>query len=77
MINHLDPDITELRESWASANVSDTELGISGYVVLQKDRMTNRGCGEIFYMRNSILVVQVHIDTNADQSESLWCNIEG
>ena len=62
-------------QSWASDIISDAEIRIK-YTIFQKDRVGQRESGGILYLRNSIPVVLVHIGNNADNSKSLWCNID-
>ena len=36
-------NIIGMTESWATINISDVELGITGYVMFRKDRTGTRG----------------------------------
>ena len=49
MIEDIDPHIIGITESWATPDISDAELGMTGYVMFRKDRLGRRG-GELFYI---------------------------
>ena len=44
-------------------------------IQFQKERVGQKGDDMILYFQNSIPVVQVDRDNNADHSKSTWCNI--
>ncbi len=44
MVEDIDPRIIGLAESWATTDISDAELGMTGYVMFRKDRI---GIGEV------------------------------
>ncbi|MEG7521683.1 MAG: hypothetical protein M3H12_01070, partial [Chromatiales bacterium] len=46
----LDPHFIGIIESWANTDISDTELGLSGYVMFRKDRTGRRAAGVIVYI---------------------------
>ena len=51
MVEVIDPHIIGKTESWATPDISDVELGMTGYVVFRKDRLGRRGGGaELFYI---------------------------
>ena len=39
MVEDIDPHIIGITESWATIDISDAELGMTGYVMFRKDRM--------------------------------------
>ena len=41
-----------MTESWANEDISDAELGLTGYVLFRGDRLGRTG-GELFYMLNN------------------------
>ena len=42
MVGDIDPHIIGITESWATTDISDAELGITGYVMFRKDRLGRR-----------------------------------
>ena len=39
MVEDTDPHIIGITESWATPDISDAELGMTGYVMFRKDRI--------------------------------------
>ena len=37
MVEDIDPHIIEITESWVTTDISDAELGMTGYVMFRKD----------------------------------------
>ena len=63
-------------ESWASAEVDETELGISGYVLFRKDRSSTverRGGGVLLYVKEDLYPVEFH--TSTEYPEHVWCRL--
>ena len=54
MVEDIDPHIIGITESWATPDISDAELGMTGYVMFRKDRLGRRGGGVILYIKESI-----------------------
>ena len=50
MVEDIDPHIIGITESWATPDISDAELGMTGYVMFRKDRLGRRGGGVILYI---------------------------
>ena len=48
MVEDTDTHIIGLTESWANKNISDAELGLTGYVMFRRDRI-GRGGGYFIY----------------------------
>ncbi len=48
MVEDIDPHIIGITESWAT-DISDAELGLTGYVMFRKDRIGRRGV-EVFIL---------------------------
>ena len=46
-----DPHIISITESWANTDITDAELGLTGYVMFRRDRI---GEGELFYMLKNL-----------------------
>ena len=40
MVEDIDPHIIEITESWVTTDISDAELGMTGYVMFRKDRFS-------------------------------------
>ena len=49
MIEDIDTHIIGITESWATTDISDAELGMTGYAMFRKDRLGRRGC-EVFFI---------------------------
>ena len=45
MVHDIKPHIIGINESWANNDITYTELGLEGYVMLRKDRIGRRGGG--------------------------------
>ena len=54
MVEDIDPHIIGITESWANIDITDAELGLTGYVMFRKDRIGRRGGGVILYVKESI-----------------------
>ena len=54
MLEDIDPHIIGITESWANIDISDAELGLTGYVMFRRDRIGRRGGGVILYVKESI-----------------------
>ena len=54
MVEDTDPHIIGITESWANKDISDAELGLTGYVMCRRDRIGKRGGGVILYIKESI-----------------------
>ena len=48
MVEDIDPHIIGITESWANIDITDAELGLTGYVMFRKDRIGGRGGGSYF-----------------------------
>ena len=46
-----EPHIISITESWA--DISDAELGMTGYVMFRKDRIGRRGGGLIVFIKKN------------------------
>ena len=46
----MNPHIIGIAELWANKDVSDAELGLTGYVMFRRDQIGRRGGGVIFYI---------------------------
>ena len=48
MVEDTDPHIIGIIESWANTDITDAELGLTGYVMFRRDRTGRRGGGGYF-----------------------------
>ena len=75
MVEDIDPHIIGITESWANKHISDTELGLTGYVMFRKDRIGRRGGEVILYVKESIQAYEIKLKREADYDEAVWCKI--
>ena len=54
MVEDIDPHIIGITESWANTDITDAELGLTGYVMFRGDRIGRREGGVILYVKESI-----------------------
>ena len=54
IVEDIDPHIIGITESWANEDISDAELGLTGYVMFRRDRIGRRGGGVVLYVKESI-----------------------
>ena len=64
-----------ITESWANIDITDAELGLTGYVMFRKDRIGRRGGGVILYVKESIQAYEIKLEREADCDEAVWCKI--
>ena len=60
MVEDIHPHIINITESWATTDISDTELGMTRYIVFRKDRIGKRGGGVIVYIKESIQAYEIN-----------------
>ena len=53
MVEDTDCHIIGITESWANTDITDAELGLTGYAMFRRDRIGRRG-GELFYMLKNL-----------------------
>ena len=75
MVEDTDPHITGITESWANTDITDAELGLTGYVMFRRDRIGRRGGGVILYVKESIQAYEIKLEREADYEEAVWCKI--
>ena len=51
MVEDIDPHIIGITEYWATPDISDAELGMTGYAMFRKNRLGQRGGGVILYIK--------------------------
>ena len=74
MFDSENPDIVGITESWATKDISDSELSINGYTIYRRDREHAKGGGVMLYVKDS-LNTEVIIDYTHRDVESLFCKI--
>ena len=74
MVEEIDPHIIDITESWANIDITDAELGLTGYVMLRRDRIGRRGGGVILYIKESIRAYEMKL-REAVCDEGVWCKI--
>ena len=75
MVEDIDPHIIGITESWANIDITDAELGLTGYVMFRRDRIGRRGGGVILYIKESIQAYKIQLEREADCDKAVWCNI--
>ena len=75
MVEDIDPHIIGITESWATTDISDAELGMTGYVMFRKDRIGRRGGGIILYIKKSTQAYEIKLQKEAECEEAVSCNI--
>ena len=53
MVEDIDPHIIGITESWVNIDITDAELGLTGYVMFRRDRIGRRE-GELCYMLKNL-----------------------
>ena len=51
MVEDIDPHVIGIAEPWANTDITDAELGLSGYVMFRRDRIGRRGGRLILYVK--------------------------
>ena len=75
MVEDIDLHIIGITESLATPDISDAELGMTGYVMFRKDRLGRRGGGVILYIKESIQAYEIKLEKETECEEAVWCNI--
>ena len=75
MVEDIDPHIIGITESWANIDITDAELGLTGYVMFRRDRIGRRGGGVILYVKESIQAYEIKLEREADRDEAVLCKI--
>ena len=76
MVEDIDAHIIGITKSWANTDITDAELGLTGYVMFRRDRIGRRGEGVILYVE-SIQTYEIKLEREADCDEAVWCKIVG
>ena len=75
MVEDIDPHIIGITESWANTDITDAELGLTGYVMFRRDQIGRRGGGVILYVKKCIHADKIKLEREADCDEAVWCKI--
>ena len=75
MLEDTDPHIIGSTESWANPDITDAELGLTGYIMFRRDRIGRRGGGVILYVKESIQAYEIKLEREADYEEAVLCKI--
>ena len=65
MVEDIDPLKICITESCATPDISDAELGMTGYVMFRKDRLGRRGGEVILYNKESIQASEIKLEKEA------------
>ena len=75
MVEDIHPHIIGITKPWANIDITDVELGSTGYVMFRRDRIGRRGGGVILYVKESIQAYKIKLEREADCDEAVWCKI--
>ena len=75
MVQDSNPHIIGITESWANEDISDAELGLTGYVMFRRDRIGRRGGGVNLYIKEYNQADEIKLEREANCDEAVWCNI--
>ena len=59
MAENIDPHLIGITESWAITDISDAELGMTGYVMFRKDRIGRMEVELFLYIKESIQAYEI------------------
>ena len=76
MVDDIKPHIIGITESWAHNDITDSELGLEGYVMFKKDRIGKRE-EECYYnyIKENLPAYEVQLSEEADCNEAIWCKL--
>ena len=66
MVEDIDLRIIGRTESWANTDITNAELGLTGYVMFRRDRIGRRGGGVIIYVNEYIQAYEIKLESEAD-----------
>ena len=75
MLEDNDSHIIGITESWANIDITDSELGLTGYVMFRLGQIRRRGGGVILYVIESIQAYEIKLEREAGCGEPVWCKI--
>jgi len=68
-------DIIAVTETWATAEITDRELDIEGYIMYRRDRQQGKGGGVILYVTERLVSTAYETSHTAEFSESVWSKV--
>ena len=71
MVEDIDPHIIGITESWANTDITDADLGLTGFVMFRRDRIGRKGGGVILYVKASIKAYEIKLESEADYDEAV------
>ena len=71
MVEYIDPHIIGTTESWATPDISDAEVGMTGYVMFRKDILRRRGGRVIFFIKEFIQAYEIKLEKEAECEEAV------
>ena len=75
MVDDINPHIIDITKSWANKDVSDAELGLTGYVMFRRDRIGTRGGEAILYIKEPFQAYEIKLEREANCYKAVCCNI--
>ena len=75
MVEDIDPHIIGITESWANIDITDAEIGLTGYVIFRRNRIGRWGGGVNLYVKESIQAYEIKLERDADCDKAVWCKI--
>ena len=66
IVEDIDPHIIDITESWANTDITDAELGLTGYVMFRRDRIERREGGVTLFVKESIQAYEIKLEREAD-----------
>ena len=70
-VEDINPHIIGITESWANTDITNAELGLTGYVMFRRDRIERRGGGIILYVKESIQAYEIKLEREANYDEAV------
>ena len=58
-----------------NTDITDAELGLTGYVMFRRYRIGRREGGVILYVKESIQAYEIKLEREADCDETVWYKI--
>ena len=71
MVEYIDPHIIGITEYWPTTDITEAELGMTGYAKFKKDRLGRRGGGVILYITKSILAYEIKLEKKKQNVKKL------
>ena len=75
MVEDTDHHIIGITESGANTDITDAELGLTGYVMFRRDLIGRRGGGVILYVKECIQANEIKLEREAHCDEAVWCKV--